>query len=775
MIPHSVQALPAHRQFIVYRAALKAGGKTDKIPVDYRTKKTANAHDPLIWTDRDTASATAAAFGSEYGIGFVFTEADPYWFLDIDNCLIDGQWSQLAMQLCSMLIGCYIEVSQSGRGLHIFGRGTIPQHGCTNKSLGLEFYHSGRFVALTGVNALGSWEHDASAVLPVLVATYFPSNTGGAVDRDWTDGPCEEWNGPKDDAELIRRAMQSKSPASVFGERASFADLWDANGPVLARAYPDSKGLDYNDSSADMALAQHLAYWTGKDCERIRRLMEGSALVRPKWQRKDYLPRTIRTAVARQNDVLRDKPHEDEAARRRKQIEESMRIGDGADEIPVVGTMPLEEMLARFVFIQDGQQVVDLQRPRYVSALADWKAAYKASTVTIEVKGQFNSNGTAKLKTYDAATVWEKSPARKQAFGVTFKAGGNLFMRDPKGADAVNIWSPFDRSASPGDASLFLEHVEYLFGEAAGSFLDWLAHIEQKPWELPHSGHVHISDQHGTGRNWIAGVIARIWPGYAAINFDLSGTLRTGFNDRLSCKLIAVVDEIQEGGSNAKWDNAETMKRIVTEEFRTINQKYGRIREEFNACRWLIFSNHISALPLDEHDRRFNVVRNEESPRAPEYYGRLYAALKDRAFIAGVAQLLQKRDLSGFNPGAHAVMNEAKEAVVAASRSDADEILNDLVKHWPVDVIHTSSLGELITGHPGGRLTRGHDHALERRGIRRYAKKIRAGETSIRVSILRNFQHWKNADAGQIRAELERAPKIPFAGVRAYLDRLAAE
>ncbi len=437
--------------------------------------------------------------------------------------------------------------------------------------------------------------------------------------------------------------------------------------------------------------------------------------------------------------------------------------------------MSLEKMLAHFVFIQAGQQVVDLQRPRYISSLADWKASLKASIPTVEVKGQFNYDGTPKTKTYETATLWGKSTERKQAFGITFKAGGSLFVRDPLGKEAVNIWTPHDRSVPPGDASSFFEHVDYLFGDATGRFLDWLAHIEQMPGELPHSGHVHISDQHGTGRNWLASVIARLWPGYAAINFDLSGTLRTGFNDRLSCKLIAVVDEIQEGGSNAKWDNAETMKRMVTEEYRTINQKYGRIREEFNACRWLIFSNHISALPLDEHDRRFNVVRNEEPPRASAYYARLYAALKDRAFIAGVAQFLQMRDLSGFNPGAHAVMNEAKESVVASSRSEADEILNDLVERWPVDVISTSTLGELITGQPGGRLTRGHAHALERRGIRRYEKKIRTGETSIRVSILRNFQLWKEADASQIRAELDRGQKIPFAGARDYLDSLAAE
>lgn len=585
----------------------------------------------------------------------------------------------------------------------------------------------------------------------------------------WTSEPVPEWRGPTNDADLLRLALKSRSAASAFGNRASFADLWEANVDALAKAFP---GDPYDASRADAALAQHLAFWTGRNCERIQSLMQQSALVRDKWEREDYLPRTIAEICGRPGEVLID-----EAARRREQIEQAMSIGDGSDVIRLAGTLALDEMLPRFVFIQDGQQVVDLQRPQHVIALADWKATFKASTTSIEVKGQYNMDGTPKTKSCETAALWEKSPARQMAHAVTFKAGGKRVTRDPKDREAVNTWSPVARSVAPSDASLFVEHVGYLFGDDAPRFLDWLAHIEQRPGELPHHGWVHISDTHGTGRNWLAGVVARLWPGYGAINFDLSGMLRTGFNDRLSGKLIAVVDEIREGGNDAKWDNAETMKRVITEEYRTINPKFGRIREEFNACRWLIFSNHISALTLDEHDRRFNVVHNEAPPHTPDYYARLYNALKEPAFIAGVAHLLGARDLSGFNPGAHAVMNDAKEAVVAASRSDADEALVQLVRTWPVDVIHTSALGELITGQPGGKVTRGHMHALERRGIKPYRSLIKLEGAAVRVSLLRNVAQWKDADPMQIRAELGRGPalkSLPLGGVRTFLDNLTA-
>jgi Family of unknown function (DUF5906) len=250
--------------------------------------------------------------------------------------------------------------------------------------------------------------------------------------------------------------------------------------------------------------------------------------------------------------------------------------------------------------------------------------------------------------------------------------------------------------------------------------------------------------------------------------------LRTGFNGALTMKLIAIVDEIREGGAGARWENAETLKRIVTEEHRMINPKYGRQRQEFNACRWLIFSNHVSALPLEESDRRFNIVRNDAPPKDQAYYGRLYAALKDSSFIAGVAKLLNARSLVSFNPGAHAMLNEAKRDLVEASLSDADRTLRDVLEHWPTDVMLSSTLGQLLTEDSvGGTLTAGHRNALERRGIKPYRSNVKFMGAAARVTIIRNFARWKDADPSIIRCELEKI-QHPVLNPRLYLEDRAA-
>jgi hypothetical protein len=401
--------------------------------------------------------------------------------------------------------------------------------------------------------------------------------------------------------------------------------------------------------------------------------------------------------------------------------------------------------------------VIDLDNPRRIFNEDEWKASLDASRTVVELKGEYKNDGTPKTKSYATTALWKLNAQRQEVDTLTFRPGYPLLARDPEDQHAVNTWRPIERVAAAGDDYLFLRHIDYLFGADAPRFLDWLAHIEQRPGELPHTGWVHISPMQGTGRNWLASVLCRIWRGYVAASFDLSETLRTGFNGPLSQKLLAIVDEINEGGTDVRWNSAETLKSLITSEHRHINPKYGHQRLEYNACRWLIFSNHTSALPLTEKDRRFNIVRNDNPPMPPEYYARLYSAMKEPGFIASVAQCLVNRDISTFNPGAHAVMNEAKREMVAASRSDADEVIAHLVASHPADVIANPTLVAMLTNQPFGKMMPHHRHALGRAGVRAYGKSIRQGSGFLKVSILRNHSFWKDAATAQIQAELAKS------------------
>lgn len=294
-----------YRQWLCWRLSMREGKQT-KIPIDPHTGAAASSTDPTTWTDASTALQFAQQ-NPGHGLGFVFTTADPFFFVDIDSCYDGASWSPIAHELLQRFAGGFVEVSQSMRGLHIIATGRKPD-GCGAKSdAGFDIYQTGRFVALTGTMAVGSADAQLQAALDECCGLYLGRDT--STSAEWSDKPDADWRGPEDDAELLRRALASGNGPDPFGMRkATFAQLWAADADVLRVAYPHDQDPDkFDHSAADAACLQHLAFWTGKNCERMDRLFRQSALMRDKWeQRPDYRERSILNAISLCRQVYRD-------------------------------------------------------------------------------------------------------------------------------------------------------------------------------------------------------------------------------------------------------------------------------------------------------------------------------------------------------------------------------------------------------------------------------------------------------------------------------------
>lgn len=322
-LPQSFAAMRAYPQFVLWKAvpSKTRPGKVDKFPCDV-TGQVNDAHNPTIWLDADTAVMTASLLGDEYGVGFVFTVNDPFFFVDIDDAFSEAGWNDISKELCTTFNGAAIEVSQSGRGLHIIGTGNpkVPTEDRRKKARDpvtgskdnlFDIYTEDRFVALTGKSVTGDSSFNCQTNLDVVVGKWLEYKEGEARDTSsssWTTTHREDSNPIQDDAKLLSKAMESKpnEVATLFGAeptKVAFKDLWNCNADALSRAYPhDQREGDYDASSTDAALAQHLAFWTGGNCERIEKLMRLSALKRDKWDyHKSYMQRTITNAVGRQS------------------------------------------------------------------------------------------------------------------------------------------------------------------------------------------------------------------------------------------------------------------------------------------------------------------------------------------------------------------------------------------------------------------------------------------------------------------------------------------
>lgn len=293
-----MQELINLNQWVMWKLTPVEGrDKPTKVPYSITGNK-ASSTDPNSWCDYYTALAMSKAMNMD-GVGFVFSSSDPYFFIDVDNCIdANGNKSPLAIEISQKLFGCYVEVSQSGKGLHFIGKTTsIPNwfNSMNDQGLGLEIYTQKRFIAMT-CTGHGSENLDMTRQFCEIVETYAKKPAEQSL--TWTTEPRPEYGGPSDDDELIKLALKSTSAGNIFNNKASFKDLWLKNEEALSISYPADEGEGFNWSSADMALCAHLAFWTGCNCERMERLFNKSSLVRGKWNdRADYRRDTILNAV----------------------------------------------------------------------------------------------------------------------------------------------------------------------------------------------------------------------------------------------------------------------------------------------------------------------------------------------------------------------------------------------------------------------------------------------------------------------------------------------
>jgi len=245
------------------------GGKQTKIPVMPGTASFASVQDPETWASFDAAVETAADDDPVAGIGFVFTEDDPFVGVDLDDCrnAETGEADSWAHEIIEQL-DSFTEVSPSGTGYHVYVRGELPDGG--NRSGDIECYESARFFTVTGDRVPGT-PHDINertAELADLHAEYIaPSTTSVKGDSSMTASVTPP---SMDDEDLLEKAMQAK------------------NGPKFTRLWNGETGGYDSHSETDMALACLLAFWTQKDASQMDRLFRQSRLYREKWDEPHY-------------------------------------------------------------------------------------------------------------------------------------------------------------------------------------------------------------------------------------------------------------------------------------------------------------------------------------------------------------------------------------------------------------------------------------------------------------------------------------------------------
>jgi primase-polymerase (primpol)-like protein len=122
--------------------------KPKKVPINSKTGEKASVKKPDTWASFKDAVRSYKKGGVE-GIGFVFTENDPYVGIDLDDCCSKktGKIQPWAKKILNKIVS-YSELSPSRTGVHIIAKGKLPGKG---KKVGkIEIYDQGRYFTVTG-------------------------------------------------------------------------------------------------------------------------------------------------------------------------------------------------------------------------------------------------------------------------------------------------------------------------------------------------------------------------------------------------------------------------------------------------------------------------------------------------------------------------------------------------------------------------------------------------------------------------------------------------
>lgn len=269
--PETLKDLPI---WTLWKLEHDKNDRPTKVPYSVKYDGHASSTNPNTWGTFNEAENKLNSRPNYYdGISIVISKEYGLVFIDVDHCLNDdGVMNDTVYSIVdSFHKPQYIEISQSGTGIHILTQGTIPKN-FKNSQNGVEMYSDKRFCALTGNVIYKGDPCEEQSVIDELYQRYKTQEHETKTVRT----QIKALN--NNDKWVVDHASRHGRFNSLFSGE------WTSAG--------------YNSQSeADLALCMILAFWTDYNTEQIDRIFRTSGLYREKWDREDYREKTLRNAL----------------------------------------------------------------------------------------------------------------------------------------------------------------------------------------------------------------------------------------------------------------------------------------------------------------------------------------------------------------------------------------------------------------------------------------------------------------------------------------------
>lgn len=243
--------------------------KYTKIPINSWDGSPGKSNDSSTWADFETALRGLDKYENADGLAFYF--ANGYVGLDVDHIKDELEdyyqnSANLVYDIQQMTKNSYREISISGEGIHVIFKGQIP--GKRRRKGQFEMYQKGRFFALTGNTMeekmeIASLNQDEMKTLyeylfgkDKTVPLHPDTDSITSIDLSVTD--------------IIKRAEASPKVGKRF--TMFMKGGWDQ--------------FYTSQSEADMAFANDLAFWCGRNFHKMDVIFRNSSLMRDKYDEK---------------------------------------------------------------------------------------------------------------------------------------------------------------------------------------------------------------------------------------------------------------------------------------------------------------------------------------------------------------------------------------------------------------------------------------------------------------------------------------------------------
>lgn len=391
------------------------------------------------------------------------------------------------------------------------------------------------------------------------------------------------------------------------------------------------------------------------------------------------------------------------------------RVSGWLDARPAAGGGAREDVTEMFDGLQESDGVdnggfietaqVDKELPRYVYLRA-LDRFYEARTSAMYPRAQMDAMHPPtdpKIQTRFCEAFFrdEVVPGMNSFDCVTYRPGEGIAVPSAGGKGSeLNLWRPGEierelragdegdvagLTADPATVKPWLWLLERLVPDSTERLhlLCWMTYTVQRPGEKINHCVLMVGPTPGQGKDTL---IAPLKMALGARNcIDIfADTLMGNFNTFLKNRKLVVVQEIMDFIDKGRVSNYLKPMLASPPEMIEIREKYMSSYELPNLSAWWFMSNEEAAMRIGRGDRRYFCVR-VDAPALGEYSGRLWRWYQEEGGWLAVARYLMAFDwvACGFDPKATPPDTAFKQELIAASRSEAEMVVADVIDREP--------------------------------------------------------------------------------------------